>query len=60
MNERTKQKMLDWLEKVEQAIENMSSEEFNRIFNESKVTEEEASQYAELERMILGTNKEVK
>jgi nicotinamide riboside kinase len=52
--------MLDWLEKVEQAIENMSSEEFNRIFNESKVTEEEASQYAELERMILGTNKEVK
>jgi hypothetical protein len=34
-------------------LEEMSDDEFKRRFDESKITEEEASQYAVLEKIIM-------
>ena len=45
--------MLDNLNKLEQILQDMPAEELRRLFEESKVTEEEANQYAILEKMIM-------
>jgi len=47
-------KMIEQLKQLEKVIEAMPSEEFLRLFEESKVTEEEASYYAPLEKMLMG------
>lgn len=47
-------KMLERLERLQQAIEDMSPDEVRRMFEESKVTDEEVSQYAALEKMLRG------
>ena len=46
-------KMIEQLKQLEKVIEDMPSEDFARLFEESKVTEEEASYYAPLEKMLL-------
>jgi NADH:ubiquinone oxidoreductase subunit E len=46
-------KMLAALKRVQKTFQEMSDEELDRRFNESKVTEEQVKQYAVLERMIL-------
>jgi hypothetical protein len=52
-------KTIEALDKIKAKIENMSSEEFSAWFDGHKSTDEEASQYAKLERLILGkTNKQ--
>lgn len=53
MNE-YKQRMLERLEKLQKAIEEMSAEDLARLIDESKVTEEQAKQFAPLERMLRG------
>lgn len=47
-------KMLERLEKLKQIIEDMPPDELTRLFEDSKVTDEEASQYAVLEKMLMG------
>ena len=48
------QRMIEGLERLRKAIEEMSAEEVARLFEESKVTEEQAKQFAPLERMLMG------
>ena len=51
MNE-YQQRMLERLDKLSKAIDEMSVEELNRLFE--GVTEEQAKQFAPLERMLMG------
>jgi hypothetical protein len=44
--------MLERLDKLSKAIDEMSVEELNRLFE--GVTEEQAKQFAPLERMLMG------
>lgn len=46
--------MLKGLERLQKIIEEEPDDEFKRRFDESKITEEEASQYAVLEKLIMG------
>jgi hypothetical protein len=47
-------KMLECLEKLKQILEDMPPDELLRMFEESKVTAEEISRYAVLEKMLRG------
>ena len=47
-------KLLAGLERLKQIIEDMPPDEIMRLFEESKVTDEEARQYAVLEKMLRG------